>query len=174
MRVASSLARKDIEGVTKPLIDAKMKVFGGLHTPVVQNIVVDMILGLGITDAFRIFTTHIRDRYGAEPGFITMSLPILLDALDAAGIDNPIVCTNVNKIGFRMCGGLEGYHRALAERRFSAVAMSVFASGAIPVRKALEWVYSQPHIQSIVFGASSRANIHQTRVLADELANSTR
>jgi hypothetical protein len=176
MRGASSLARKDIEGVTTLLIDAEMKMFYGLRTPVIwlQNIVVDMILGLGITDAFRIFATHIRDRYDAEPGFITMNLPILLDALDVAGIDNPIVCTNVNKIGFRMSGGLERYHRALAERRFRAVAMSVFASGAIPAREALEWVYSQPNIQSIVFGASSRANIHQTRVLADELANSRR
>ena len=36
-----------------------------------------------------------------------MNVPLLLDVLDELGIDNPIVCTNVNKIGFRMCGGIE-------------------------------------------------------------------
>ena len=69
------------------------------------------------------------------------------------------MCSNINKIGFRMSGGLAGYQRALAERPFRAVAMSVFASGAIPPREAIEWVCAQPNIESIVFGASSRAHI---------------
>ena len=58
--------------------------FAGLTTPVIwmQNVVVDLLLGLGFIDAFRIFADHVRDRYGAEPGFITMNLPRLLDALD--------------------------------------------------------------------------------------------
>ena len=55
-------------------------------------------------------------RYGAEPGFITMNLPMLLDTLDEVGVENPIVCANINKIGFRMCGGLDAYERALRER----------------------------------------------------------
>ena len=46
--------------------------------------------------------------------------------------------------------------------------MSVFASGAIPPREAIEWVCELPNIESIVFGASSRANIASTRELVDE------
>ena len=46
--------------------------------------------------------------------------------------------------------------------------MSVFASGAIPPREAIEWVCAQPNVESIVFGASSRANIHGTRALVAE------
>ncbi len=64
-----------------------------------------------------------------------------------------------------MSGGLEAYETALRERRFRAVAMSVFASGAIPADEAIEWVCDQPNIESIVFGASSRANIENTRDL---------
>ncbi len=45
--------------------------------------------------------------------------------------------------------------------------MSVFASGAIPPREAIEWVCSRK-VESIVFGASSRANIRATRELVDE------
>jgi len=109
-------------------------------------------------------------RYGAEPGFITMNVPRLLDALDALGIDNPIVCANINKIGFRMCGGVDAYQNAIARRRFRPVAMSVFASGAISPREAIAYVCGQPRIEAIVFGASGRANIRQTKALIDELS----
>lgn len=169
-RGTSSLARKDIEGVTTLLIDAEMKMFEGLDTPVIwlQNVVVDLLSGLGFTDAFRIFADHVRRRYNAEPGFITMNLPRLLDDLDKAGVENPIVCSNINKLGFRMSGGVDAYREAMEKRPFRAVAMSVFASGAIPPREAIEWVTALPNLESIVFGASSRANIASTVSLVDE------
>jgi hypothetical protein len=173
IRGGRSMAKKDIEGITTLLIDAEMKMFQGLSTPVIflQNIVVDLLLGLGFKDAFRIFADHVKSRYNAEPGFITMNMPVLLDVLDELGIENPIVCSNINKIGFRMCGGIEAYEAALRERRFRAIAMSVYASGAIPPREAIEWVCAQPNIESIVFGASSKANIRNTRELVAEYSS---
>lgn len=169
-RGTSSFARKDIEGISTLLIDAELKMFTGLATPVIwmQNVVVDLLSGLGFTDAFRIFADHVRSRYGAEPGFITMNLPRLLDDLERAGVDNPLVCSNINKIGFRMSGGVDGYLDSIEKRPFRAVAMSVFASGAIPPREAIEWVCGLPNLESIVFGASSRTNIASTVRLVDE------
>jgi hypothetical protein len=169
LRGGASLATRDLEGVTTLLIDAEMKMFQGLRTPVVflQNIVVDLLLGLGFKDSLRIFADHVRERYGAEPGFITMNLPLLLGVLDELGIANPIVCANFNKIGFRMCGGIAAYEEALRVRECRAIAMSVFASGAIPPEEAIDWVCAQPGIDSIVFGASSRSNIRATRELVE-------
>jgi hypothetical protein len=167
IRGGSSMAKRDIEGLTTLLIDAEMKMFHGLRTPVIflQNVVVDLLLGLGFKGAFRIFADHVKDRYDAEPGFITMNLPALLPVLEGEGIENPIVCANINKIGFRMCGGLNAYETALRERRCRAIAMSVFASGAIPAEEAIEWVCAQPNVASIVFGASTARNIGHTRDL---------
>lgn len=172
LRGGRSLATKDVEGLITLLIDAEMAMFRGLDTPVIwlQNVVVDLLLGLGFRDALAIFADHVRSRYNAEPGFITMNLPLLLDHLDDAGVEMPIVCSNINKIGFRMSGGVEAYHKALETRPFRAVAMSVLASGAIPAREAIEWVCAQPHIESIVFGASNRANILSTKSLVDEFS----
>jgi hypothetical protein len=169
LRGGRSLATKDVEGMTTLLIDAEMKMFDGLKTPVIflQNLVVDLLLGLGFESAFKVFADHVRDRYDAEPGFITMNLPMLLDALDRVGVENPIVCSNINKIGFRMCGGIEAYEEALRDRTFRAIAMSVFASGAIPPEEAIEWVCGQPNLEAIVFGASSARNIRATRELVD-------
>ena len=170
LRGGMSLAKKDIEGITTLLVDAEMKMFSGLNTPVIflQNVVVDLLLGLGFKDAFRIFADHVKTRYNAEPGFITMNLPMLLDALEEQGIENPIVCSNINKIGFRMCGGFEAYEHALKTRKFRAVAMSVFVLFLITPKEAIEWVCQQPNIESIVFGASSRGNIRNTRELVDQ------
>lgn len=169
LRGGMSLAKKDIEGITTLLVDAEMKMFAGLQTPVIflQNVVVDLLLGLGFKEAFRIFADHCKNRYNAEPGFITMNLPKLLEVLDELGIENPIVCANINKIGFRMCGGFDAYAEALKTRKFRAIAMSVYASGAIPPKEAIEWVCQQPNIEAIVFGASSRGNIRNTKELVD-------
>lgn len=169
-----ALANKDIEAIIQMLVDAEMKMFEGLSTPVIfiQNVITDLLLGLGMRDAFLIFANHVRNRYGAEPGFITMNLPRLLDVLEELGIENPIVCANINKIGFRMCGGIELYEKTIATRRFRPVAMSVLASGALSPREAIDYVCRQQKIESIVFGASSRANIVQTKALIDELSPS--
>ena len=129
------------------------------------DVVTDLLLGMGLHHLYAAFAAHVRRRYGAEAGFITMNVPRLLDALEAAGVEDPIVCANVNKIGFRMCGGTARYEEVIATRRFRPIAMSVFASGAIPPAEALEYVCAQPRIESIVFGASSRGNILQPRDL---------
>jgi hypothetical protein len=169
LRGGLSIARKDVEGMATLLIDAEMKMFAGLSTPVIflQNVAVDFLMGLNFREAFRIFADHVRARYGAEPGFITMNLPRLLDVLESVGLEDPIVCANINRIGFRMSGGIDAYERALRERRFRAIAMSVYASGAIPPDEAIEWICGHPEIRSIVFGASSRRNIRGTCELVE-------
>jgi hypothetical protein len=171
LRGGKALAGKDVEGLITLLVDAEMKMFHGLSTPVVflQNVVVDLLLGLRFDAAFSIFADHVRSRYGAEPGFITMNLPMALDALERAGVENPIVCANMNKLAFRVSGGTQAYDEVLETRVFRPVAMSVFASGAIPPREALEWVAERPQIRSVVFGASSPQHIRSTVQLVDEL-----
>lgn len=169
LRGATSAATKDIEGMLKILVDAELKMFSGLNTPVVflQNVVVDLILGMGMSEVFVLFQNHVREKYGAEAGYITMNMPLLYRALTDLGIDNPIICTNINKIGFRTCGGLDEYIQTLETGRLRAIAMSIYASGAIPPSEAIEWLSGLPNIKAIVFGASSRRNIVSTRDLVD-------
>ena len=168
LRGGQALATRDVESMARLMIDMEMKMFHGLKTPVifVQNVFTDLLLGMGYTRAFRVFHDYVRERYGAEPGYITMNLPMLLDALEREGIERPIICANINKIGFRMSGGLDAYLQALGSGRVRGIAMSVFASGAIPPAEAISWVAGLPGIESIVFGASSRGNILSTRDLA--------
>lgn len=166
-----ALANKDIEGVVKILIDTEMRAFKGVQTPIVmlQNVVVDLLLGMGFDDAFRIFDDHVRQTYDAEPGYITMNLPMLLERLDSLGIRNPIVCANFNKAEFRVSGGVQAYREALERYPCRLIAMSVFASGAIEPREALQWVHDEAAVEAIVFGASGRGNIHSTVNLVSDI-----
>jgi hypothetical protein len=169
-RGTKAVVGKDIESVMAMLVDAEMKMFAGLETPVIflQNVVTDLILGLGAPQVFASFAAYVKRRYNAEAGFFTMNLPKLLEALHSAGVENPIVCANVNKAGFRMSGGIEGYRAAAAKYPARVIAMSVFASGGISAREAIEWVTNEPYVESIVFGASSRGNIENTVALIRE------
>jgi hypothetical protein len=170
MRGGKALLTRDVESVITLLVDAEMKAFEGLNTPIIflQNVVTDLVLGLGYHDAFRIFADHVRKRYGAEPGFFTMNLPRLVPALYTVGVANPIVCANVNMIAFRMSGGIEAYREATIRHPARVIAMSVLASGALEPREAIEWVVREPYVQSILFGASSRGNIETTVRLIQE------
>ena len=170
LKSGKSLVSKDIEGIVQVLIDVEMKMFKGLNTPVIfmQNVFTDLILGVGFTKAFKIFHDHITKTYNAEPGFITMNTPMLYEALEAEGIKNPIICSNINKIGFRMSGGFDAYVDTLKNKQLRAIAMSVYASGAIPPEEAIEWLSKQPNVQSVLFGASSKRNIENTRDLVNK------
>lgn len=161
---------KDFMKLMELLIDAEMKMFKGINTPVIflQNVLVDMILGLKMYEVFVEYDKYIRKKYNAEPGYITMNMPTLVDALHSVGITNPIVCFSINKIGFRMSGGKELYEKYLHEKKFRAIAMQVLAAGALRPKEAIEYLSTLPNIESVLFGASSKGNIEETKKLIEE------
>lgn len=170
-----AFVKKDFISMMELLIDAEMKMFKGISTPVIflQNVVTDLLLGLGMTDFLVAFHQYIGQKYKAEAGFITMNLPFLLGVLESNGIKNPTICASINKIGFRMSGGKEVYEKIIAEKRCKLIAMQVFAAGAIPPKEALEYVCNMKGIDSILFGASSRNNIKNSKELIDTFSQKT-
>lgn len=155
---------KDYLSIMELMIDAEMKMFKGINTPVIflQNVITDLLLGLGMVDFLKAFHEYVAKKYNAEAGFITMNMPKLLNVLEGVGITNPIICSSINKVGFRMSGGREAYEEVLKTRKVRAIAMQVLAAGAISPREAIEYVCGLPNIESILFGASSKVNINET------------
>lgn len=155
---------KDFLAIMELLIDAEMKMFKGINTPVIflQNVMTDLLLGLKMKDVLVAYHDYVKKKYNVEAGFITMNMPALLDLLEGAGIKNPIICSSINKVGFRMSGGKEYYEHILKTRQLRAIAMQVLAGGAIPAKEAIEYVCSLPNVESILFGASSKVNIQDT------------
>ncbi len=169
-RGGSMLMNKDAIELMKLLVDAELKMFRGLRVEVVflQNVVTDLLLGLGWKEMFSSYAAHIRDRHGAQAGFITLNMPRLVDLLHEAGIENPVVCSAINKAGFQMSPNLAAYEETLRNKPVRALAMSVLAAGALRPADAIEYVGQFDRIESVIFGASSRSHIEQTKKLIDQ------
>jgi hypothetical protein len=161
---------KDFIKLMEIFIDTEMKMFKEINTPVIfiQNVLVDMILGLKAYDIFKEYDQYIRKKYNSEPGYITMNMPALLDALNSVGIENPIICSSINKIGFRMSGGKAIYEKYLQEKAFRPIAMQVLAAGALKPKEAIEYLGNFPRIESVLFGASSKTHIKETKDLIEK------
>jgi hypothetical protein len=162
--------RKDFIGLMELLVDAELKMFKGINTPVIfiQNVVVDMVLGLKMFEVFKAYDSYIRKKYNSEPGYITMNMPALYEALSSVGITNPIICSSINKLGFRMSGGKEIYEKYLSEKQFRPIAMQVLAAGALRPTEAIEYLGQFPKIESVLFGASSKNHIQETKELIEK------
>ena len=166
--------RKDFPSLMELLVDSEMKMFKGVNTPVIflQNVIVDLLLGLGMREILVHFAEYVRKEYHAEPGYITMNLPMMVDMCSEEGIKNPIICSSINKIGFRMSGSIELYEKYLrSDKEFRPIAMQCLAAGALKPNEALEYVCSFPKIESILFGASSREHIQQNIDLINNYSN---
>lgn len=164
-----SLFEKDMLKVANILVDIEMKMFRDLNVKVIflQNIVTDLLLGFGVKEVFVSFAEYVRKKYGVEPGFVSLNLPKLVDFLLDCGIENPVVCSAINKAGYFMNPDIESYEETLKNRKFQPMAMSILASGAVRPEDAVRYICEQPGIQSIVFGASSKHHIIETKNLID-------
>ena len=167
-----SLFERDMIKVMQLLVDIEMKIFRDLPVSVVflQNIVTDLLLGIGAGEVFAAFADHIKTRFGAEPGFVSMNMPRLVALLEEYGVENPIVCSSINKAGYFMNPDVQAYETLLREKAFRPMAMSVLASGAVAPTEAIQYVCALPGIRSIVFGASSRRHIMETKELIDRFS----
>jgi hypothetical protein len=171
-----AFARKDFLAMMQLAIDAEMKMFRGIDTPVVflQNVVTDLLLGLGMNDVLLSFSQYVHSKHGAEAGFITMNLPMAAESLAAVGIERPIISASINKLGFRMSGGVEAYAEVIRSGKVRVVAMQVLAAGALGPREAFEFVCGLRGIESVVFGASSKAHIEESKALIESLSVESR
>ena len=157
---------KDYIKLMQLLVDAEMKMFHGLNYRVIflQNIITDLILGYGIKEIFQEYCDYIRLKYKVIPGLITQNMPRLKERLDEWGITEVVICSSFNKLGYLMSPDVDSYIRAAKNNnpeKYILMAMSTLASGAILPKDAYDFINEQ-NIQSVVFGASTRAHISDT------------
>ena len=154
------------------LATAVVAMFENVQTDTIflQNVVTDLLLGLGMDDFFIEFEKYINNKYGVEAGFITMNMPLLFDRLEAKGVKNPIICTSFNKINFRMSGGVDLYEKFAREKEMRLIAMQVLAAGALLPTEGFEYVSQVEGIDSILFGSSTKNHILQSKQMIEELS----
>ena len=170
LRGARSIINQDTVEAMKLLVDAEMRMFRDLPVRAIflQNIVTDLLLGLRTKMFFVEFANHVKATYGVDPAFNTMNMPRLVEFLLDCEIENPIVCSSINKAGYFMHPDRDSYEATIRTNQFRPVAMSILASGAISPDEAVAYVASLRNVKSIVFGASSRLHILETKRLIEK------
>lgn len=164
-----ALVKKEYEKMMEILVDAELSMFKGIQVEIIflQNVVTDLILGLGMTDFLVAFANHVREKYNAKPGFITMNMPMLLDILDTHELEDIVVCTSINKINFRMSGGIDTYRQYLSKTKQEIIAMQVLAAGAVRPDEAIQFIGELGGIDAVLFGASTPRHILDTKTLIE-------
>jgi len=156
--------------VMKLLVDSEMKLVKGMNVEAIflQNIVTDLLIGLGMHSIFKEFADYVETKYKIKAGFITMNYVKLNDILvNGLGMAKPIISSNINKIGFRMNPNQEAVEKKIKEKNSHTIAMSILASGAVRPKEAIDYIGSLEGIDSVVFGASSPSHIKETKELLE-------
>ena len=162
---AVSIVTNQYVEMMKLLVDSEMKLVEGLNVGAIflQNIMTDMLLGLGMYEILGEYVLYVERKYKVIPGIITMNFVEATRVFsDVLGMRDVAVCSPVNKIGFRMNPSQRAVEEAIRVHKSPTVAMSVFASGAIPAEEGIKYVASLRGIDSVLFGASSRDHIERT------------
>ncbi len=169
---SSALLGQDAVKVMQMLVDIEIKAFKDLNikTIFLQNIITDLLLGLKAKTFFVEYSEYIKNKYKVLPGFLTMNLPHLVKTFQEWELEEVVICSSINKIGYLMSPDNRSYEETLKNldhSKYQIMAMSVLASGAIKPEDAIQYVANQK-INSIVFGASSEKNIKETKKLIDK------
>ena len=157
---------KDAMKMMEMLIDVEYKMFRGLNVKAffLQNIITDLILGYDIKEVFEHFCDYIRKKYKVIPGFVTLNLPYLINKFKEWGIEDVVISSSINAAGFNMHPSMKDYEELIRNNdpsKYQLIAMNVLASGSISVKESFDYINSL-NIQSVVFGASSKAHIQST------------
>lgn len=168
----SVLLGQDAVKIMQMLVDIEIKSFRDLNIRSIflQNIITDLLLGLKAKVFFIEYAEYVKKKYKVTPGFLTMNLPLLIRSFREWGIEDVVICSSINKIGYLMSPGLKEYEEILNtvdRNKYQIMAMSIFASGAIDPESAIKYVATQK-VDSVVYGASSEIHIKETKNLLDQ------
>ena len=156
--------------IMKLLVDSEMKQLKGMniHGIFLLNIVTDLLLGLEMYDILYEYITYCKKKYNVKSGFFTMNYVKLHDVLvNKLKIENPIIISNINKVGFRMNSSKAEVESLLNNENSFNIAMSFLASGALNPVEASDYIKSLSGVKSVLFGASSNNHIKQTKDLLE-------
>lgn len=125
-----------------------------------QNIMTDLVLGLGRYDLLKEFILSVR-KNGYQPGIVTLNPIKLQKALESIreNLQDLIICFNVNDVGFNVFPNKEEIEKfAKAQHSFKKMGMSVFASGAGNIPASIKYIKGL-NLDYVVFGTSRIENV---------------
>ena len=157
------LFTRNLKHLVKPAIDLEVpkNLKKGSYV-YLQNIITDLLLGMGRGDILIAYIKAVVEM-GYKPGIITLN-PIMFDDLlkdhlNFKGLEELIVCFNINKEGFNVFPSLsEVEELILSDPKYKLMGMSIFASGAANIPESIDYIMPL-NLDYVVFGTSRIENV---------------
>ena len=136
-----------------------------LRSVLLHEIITDLAISFQAKQLFDSFMRHIRDRYDAEPGFVTRNFVRFANFFDDSGLSlkDAIIMTPFNKVGFQMNPSRKSCETCLSNlNEGQVIAMSILAGGYLKLDEAVEYVRAINKISGIAVGVSSIDHAKET------------
>ncbi len=160
-----AIVRKDMFKILSTLIRMELAPFNGLNIKAVflHDVLTDLAISLDMPGVLAFYAEEIVKRFdGAEPAYATKNLPLFMERCKEYGIENPLVLSHFNKVGFSMNPSREACETCLRENDLQVMAMGSLASGFIKPDEAYAYLFGLPRVESVVVGVSTPAHAEET------------
>jgi len=124
-----------------------------------HNIVTDLLLSLGISDAFTDYFEYVKEDLSLQPGFVTSNFPLLQSSFEKFKIPSTTIMTPVNSKGHNMNPSKAAVEEAIRRSDSEIIAMEVLGGGAFSLNNAYSYLKSLSKIKHCTIGASSREHL---------------
>lgn len=150
------LLQRDFPTILSVLFELEMNEFRKFNPPAVflQNQMADLLLALNNRRAFAMFAEQARDRYGAEPGVLTVNFVRMAEKLKEWDVKIRLICAPFNRDQFLMpdigdVTGDESYAPILESGKFQLIADRISIHSPTP-DDALEWALNSGAASSAI------------------------
>ncbi len=136
-----------------------------LRAVLLHEVVTDLGLSFQAKDLFESYIDHVREDYGAKPGFVTRNFPKFVNFCETTGLPlkDVVVMTPFNRLGFQMNPSKQGCEESLRSLSSGAViAVSILAGGYLRLGEAVEYLNTLSNISGVAVGISSRQHARDT------------
>jgi hypothetical protein len=166
-----SMLRSDLIGVIKAYLDVELAGYlnvkpknARLRSVLLHEVVTDLCLGLQHINLLDAFASHIREKYQANPGFVTYNLVSLVNLFrkSSLALDDVVIMTPFNGIGYQMSSTVKSCEACLSTLNGTEViAMSIMAGGYLNLDQALDYIKTLPTLSGVALGVSSKQHAQE-------------
>lgn len=163
LKGATSLLRKNYMKLAMSVLKLEVSPFTEVNIKalLLHNVFTDLLLSLGISEAFKEFENYVKDDLDMKPGFNTLNFSLLSNKFDEWGLDSPISMTPINPKGFDMNPSQTAVEDSIKNYKGQLIAMNVLGGGAFSLNDSYQYLRSLGCIDHCVIGASSREHLKE-------------
>ena len=163
LKGAANFIKKDYMSLAMSVLNLEVSPFVEVNIKalLLHNVFTDLLLSLGMSEAFFEYERYVKDELNLIPGFGTLNFSMLKNNFEEWGINPSLVMTPVNHQGYDMNPSKEDVEKNIYEYNGELIAMNVLGGGAFSVKDSKSYINKFKNINHCVIGASSKDHLKE-------------